>query len=77
MNLKFLNLQKMHTKKIIICLFTSLFIFGISSQKMLVQKASTNSTTETSTQNTPSNPQLGNYRNEKADQYIALEAEKR
>lgn len=67
----------MYTKKIIICLFTSLFIFGISSQKMLAQKARTNSTTEANTQNTSFNSQLGNYRNEKADQYIALEAEKR
>jgi starvation-inducible DNA-binding protein len=57
------------------CLFIGLLAIGISSQNILAQKS--NSTTQSTSQTTPTNSQLGNYRNEKADQYIPLEAEKR
>jgi starvation-inducible DNA-binding protein len=58
------------------CLFIGLLAIGISSKSILAQK--TGSTTpQSSSQATPTNSQLGNYRNEKADQYIPLEAEKR
>lgn len=57
-------------------LFVSLLVVGISCQSILAQKANSNNT-QSNLQTTPTNSQLGNYRNEKADQYIPLEAEKR
>jgi starvation-inducible DNA-binding protein len=57
-------------------LFIGLVVVGISSQNTLAQKSSSIAT-PSSSQNAPTNSQLGNYRNEKADQFIPLEAEKR
>ena len=47
---------------------------SISSQSISAQKTGT---TQSSSPSTPTNSQLGNYRNEKADQFIALETQKR
>ena len=58
------------------CLYICLLAIGISSQNISAQKTGS-TTSQSSSQATPTNSQLGNYRNEKADQYVPLEAEKR
>ena len=56
------------------CLIIGFLTISISSQSISAQKTGT---TQSSSPSTPTNSQLGNYRNEKADQFIALETQKR
>ena len=56
------------------CLMIGFLTISISSQSISAQKTGT---TQSSSPSTPTNSQLGNYRNEKADQFIALETQKR
>ena len=67
----------MKAQKFSKCLIIGFLAIGISSQSISAQKTGTSSTTQSSSPSTPTNSQLGNYRNEKADQYIPLETEKR
>lgn len=56
------------------CLIIGFLTINISSQSISAQKTGT---TQSSSPSTLTNSQLGNYRNEKADQFIALETQKR
>ena len=56
----------MKNRKISKCLFIGLVVIGISSQNILAQKTGS-TTSQSSSQATPTNSQLGNYRNEKAN----------
>ena len=67
----------MKTKKLNKYLIIGFLAIGFFSQSISAQKTGTTTTTQSSSQSTPTNSQLGNYRNEKADQYIPLETEKR
>ena len=67
----------MKTQKFSRCLIIGFLAISISSQSISAQKTGTSSTTQPSSSSTPMNSQLGNYRNEKADQFIPLETEKR
>jgi len=67
----------MKTQKFSKHLIVGFLAIGVFSQSISAQKTGTNTTTQSSSSSTPTNSQLGNYRNEKADQYIPLETEKR